>query len=165
MDNWIIATISAFVSLVATTAITAIVSTVIKKVVEKKLDASFKAQSAHLKEHDELMKMRADLEHKKRNDEILAAIRKEMAPVSEGISTIKQDLEADRAATIISIRSNMKQLRDRYLKQGFADVGDVATWNELYNNYSALGGNHFKEYVDQWKEEVNSLPHNKDNKK
>lgn len=127
VDNWIIATISAFVSLIATTAITAIVSTVIKKVVEKKLDDSFKAQGAHLKEHDELMKMRADLEHKKRNDEILEAIRKEMVPVSEGISTIKQDLDADRAATIISIRSNMKQLRDKYLKQGFADVGDVAT--------------------------------------
>ena len=127
MDNWIIATISAFVSLVATTAITAIISTIIKKVVENKLDDSFKAQSAHLKEHDELTKMRADLEHKKRNDEILEAIRKEMVPVSEGISTIKQDLDADRAATIISIRSNMKQLRDKYLKQGFADVGDVAT--------------------------------------
>ena len=123
VDNWIIATISAFVSLVATTAITAIVS----KVVEKKLEDSFKAQSAHLKEHDELTKMRADLEHKKRRDEILAAIRNEMAPVSEGIAAIKQDLEADRAATIISIRSNMKQLRDKYLKQGFADVGDVAT--------------------------------------
>ncbi len=154
MGNWIITIISAFVSLVVTTAITATVS----KVVEKKLEDSFKAQGAHLKEHDELMKMRADVEHKKRNDEILVAIRKEMAPVSEGISAIKQDLEADRAATIISIRSNMKQLRDKYLKQGFADVGDVATWNELYNNYSALGGNHFKE-------EINSLPHNKDNKK
>ena len=127
VDNWIIATISAFVSLVATTAITAIVSTVIKRVVEKKLDNSFKAQSEHLKEHDELTKMRADLEHKKRRDEILAAIRNEMAPVSEGIAAIKQDLEADRAATIISIRSNMKQLRDKYLKQGFADAGDVAT--------------------------------------
>ena len=127
VDNWIIATISAFVSLVATTAITAIVSTVIKKVVEKKLDASFKAHDVYLKEHDELTKMRTDLEHKKLNEEVLAAIRKEMAPVSEGISAIKQDLDADRAATIISIRSNMKQLRDKYLKQGFADVGDVAT--------------------------------------
>ena len=115
MDNWIIAIISAFVSLVATTTITAIVSTVIKRVVEKKLDNSFKAQSEHLKEHDELTKMRADLEHKKRRDEILAAIRNEMAPVSDGIAAIKQDLEADRAATIISIRSNMKQLRDKYL--------------------------------------------------
>ena len=127
VDNWVIATISAFVSLVATTAITAIVSTVIKKVVEKKLDASFKAHDVYLKEHDELTKMRTDLEHKKLNEEVLAAIRKEMAPVSEGISAIKQDLDADRAATIISIRSNMKQLRDKYLKQGFADVGDVAT--------------------------------------
>ena len=165
MDNWIIATISAFVSLVATTAITAIVSTVIKKVVEKKLDANFKAHDVYLKEHYEVTIMRTGLEHKKLNEEVLAAIRKEMVPVSEGISTIKQDLDADRAATIISIRSNMKHLRDKYLKQGFADVGDVATWNELYHNYSALGGNHFKEYVDQWKEEVNSLPHNKDNKK
>lgn len=127
VDNWIIAIISALASLVATTTITAIVSTVIKRVVENKLDNSFKAQSEHLKEHDELMKMRADLEHKKRNDEILVAIRKEMTPVSEGISAIKQDLDADRAATIISIRSNMKQLRDKYLKQGFADIGDVAT--------------------------------------
>ena len=127
VDNWIIATISAFVSLVATTAITAIVSTVIKKVVEKKLDASFKVHDVYLKEHDELTKMRTDLEHKKLNEEVLAAIRKEMVPVSEGISAIKQDLDADRAATIISIRSNMKQLRDKYLKQGFADVGDVAT--------------------------------------
>ena len=127
VNSWIIATISAFVSLVATTAITAIVSTVIKKVVEKKLDASFKAHDVYLKEHDELTKMRTDLEHKKLNEEVLAAIRKEMVPVSEGISAIKQDLEADRAATIISIRSNMKQLRDKYLKQGFADVGDVAT--------------------------------------
>ena len=127
VDNWIIATISAFVSLVATTAITAIVSTVIKKVVEKKLDASFKAHDVYLKEHDELTKMRTDIEHKKLNEEVLAAIRKEMVPVSEGISAIKQDLDADRAATIISIRSNMKQLRDKYLKQGFADVGDVAT--------------------------------------
>lgn len=73
------------------------------------------------------MKMRADIEHQKRNEEILMAIRKEMIPVSEGISSIKQDLEADRAATIISIRSNMKQLRDKYLAQGFADTGDNAT--------------------------------------
>lgn len=165
MDNWIIATFSALVSLVLTTTLTAIVSTIIKKIVEKKLDASFKAQNAHLKEHEELMKMRADIEHQKRSEEILMAIRKEMTPVSEGISSIKQDLEADRAATIISIRSNMKQLRDKYLTQGFADTGDNATWNELYNNYSALGGNHFKEYVNQWKTEINSLPRTKDNEK
>lgn len=162
MDNWITAILSAFISLVATTAITAIVSTVIKKVVENKLEASFQAHDTQLKEHDELMKIRADAEHQKRDEEILKAIRKEMAPVSEGISSIKQDLEADRAATVISIRSNMKQLRDKYLKQGFADTGDKATWNELYKNYSALGGNHFKEYVDQWKTEINNLPHDKD---
>ena len=164
MDNWVIAVFSALISLIVTTTITAIISTIVQKVVEKKLEASIKAQDVHLKEHDELMKMRADIEHRKRNEEILAAIRKEIVPVSEGISDIKQDLEADRAATIILIRSSMKQLRDKYLKQGFADVGDVATWNELYNNYGALGGNHFKEYVDQWKEEVDSLSHHNKNK-
>lgn len=29
---------------------------------------------------------------------------------------------------------------------------------ELYTTYGRLGGNHFREYIDQWKEEVNDLP-------
>ena len=29
---------------------------------------------------------------------------------------------------------------------------------ELYNTYAKLGGNHFKEYVDAWKQELDELP-------
>jgi hypothetical protein len=49
-------------------------------------------------------------------------------------------------------------LRDRYRELGYASRNDKAAWNQLYNDYRDLGGNHFKEDVDQWKDEVNSLP-------
>jgi hypothetical protein len=52
----------------------------------------------------------------------------------------------------------MKQARDHYMAQGYASASDVASWNELYNTYSKLGGNHFKEYVDAWKADVDKLP-------
>jgi len=29
---------------------------------------------------------------------------------------------------------------------------------ELYNTYKSLGGNHFKEYVNAWKQELEDLP-------
>ena len=35
---------------------------------------------------------------------------------------------------------------------------DKASWMELYNTYGKLGGNHFKEYVDGWKDDVKNLP-------
>lgn len=28
----------------------------------------------------------------------------------------------------------------------------------MYQDYKNLGGNHFKEFVDQWKAEMNALP-------
>lgn len=52
----------------------------------------------------------------------------------------------------------MKNMRDKCKKQGYADVGDKATFIELYNHYAKMGGNHFIEYVDTWKTEVENLP-------
>ena len=52
----------------------------------------------------------------------------------------------------------MKSSRDKYKAQGYADAGDKATWAELYNKYRDMGGNHFREYVNAWKEEVEHLP-------
>lgn len=35
---------------------------------------------------------------------------------------------------------------------------------ELYNTYSSLGGNHFREYVDAWRREMEELPIHKPTK-
>lgn len=57
-------------------------------------------------------------------------------------------MELNHKATVTSLRSMMKSLRDRYIQQGYADTGDKGTWNELYEDYAEMGGNHFKQWVD-----------------
>lgn len=93
------------------------------------------------------------------------SMQKALKPVEEKIDhrfdKIENSLELDKRATIVSLRANMKRLRDVYKKQGYADAGDKGIWNELYARYKDMGGNHFKEYVDQWKNEVNDLPDSK----
>lgn len=70
------------------------------------------------------------------------------------------DTKLDRLTdgTISSLRADMMLMRDRFRDQGFASGNDKAAWNQLYKDYASLGGNHFREYVDQWKEEINALP-------
>lgn len=90
---------------------------------------------------------------------IAEAVKQANAPIIAKIEDIDEKLEQDREATIIVLRSKMKTLRDQYKHQGYADGGDKATWNQLYTNYQAMGGNYFKEFVNEWKKEVNELPY------
>ena len=52
----------------------------------------------------------------------------------------------------------MKAALIDYRQQGYVSASDKANWTEMYNTYRDLGGNHFKEYVDAWKDEVDQLP-------
>jgi hypothetical protein len=52
----------------------------------------------------------------------------------------------------------MKAILDDCREKGFASTGTKGNWHELYSTYKSLGGNHFKEYVDAWKEELEELP-------
>ncbi len=82
----------------------------------------------------------------------------ELKPFEQRMVKIEKNTEDSVAADVLALRCNMKNLRDRVKKQGFADIGDKATFTEIYNKYKAMGGNHFVEYVDKWKEEVEALP-------
>jgi len=74
------------------------------------------------------------------------------------VNTIDSILQEDKEATILNMRITMKTLRDKYVDRGYADAGDKASWEELYNRYAHMGGNHFREYVDQWKYDIQHLP-------
>jgi hypothetical protein len=58
------------------------------------------------------------------------------------------------------LRDRMKAILDECRAAGYATTSTVANWHELYNTYKTLGGNHFREYVDAWKQELESLPNN-----
>lgn len=79
-------------------------------------------------------------------------------PLAKKLDQIQEEIKINKSATTTSLRTDLMLLRDRHVDLGYATGSDKAAWNQLYKDYSDLGGNHFAEYVDQWKEEVNNLP-------
>lgn len=71
---------------------------------------------------------------------------------------IENKLTSNSEGTVTLLRDRMKCLKDEYEERGYAKDGDKANWKELYDSYKNLGGNHFREYVDQWKLTIEKLP-------
>lgn len=92
-------------------------------------------------------------------------IKDELRPMCENVSDIrsniaevKEQLALDKEATIVQLRTTMKSKRDEFCFQGYVESSDKSNWIELYNRYRDMGGNHFAEYVDGWKQDVETLP-------
>lgn len=92
-------------------------------------------------------------------------IKDELRPMCENVSDIrsniaevKKQLALDKEATIVQLRTTMKSKRDEFCSQGYVESSDKSNWIELYNRYRDMGGNHFAEYVDGWKQDVETLP-------
>ena len=92
-------------------------------------------------------------------------IKDELRPMCENVSDIrsniaevKEQLALDKEATIVQLRTTMKSKRDEFCSQGYVESSDKSNWIELYNRYRDMGGNHFAEYVDGWKRDVETLP-------
>lgn len=78
--------------------------------------------------------------------------------MNEKVDSIQKDRKLERDATVVTMRIKMMELRDIYVSRGYCDSHEKATWDELYNRYKDLGGNHFLEYVNQYKKEIHDLP-------
>lgn len=135
-------------------------------IIGKRIDRNVDKKQAYQQEQErqtrELAEQAAaEIRRKERQAAIVAEIKSVVGPIQEQLTDVLEALSEDKKATVVTLRSSMKTLRDKYLKQGFADAGDKATWNELYENYKDMGGNHFKEYVNQWKSEIENLPYDR----
>lgn len=122
--------------------------------------------------HDEVKASKAakrEKAKKARQDEIREVIRQEIKPLQDAINDVDQkvgDVQKDvkklRASMVTIDRIVMKMALDGYEKQGYTSSSDRAAWKELYDNYEDLGGNHFKEYVGEWKTRLEALPKKED---
>lgn len=101
---------------------------------------------------------------REKQDEMREVMQQEMQPLSDKVDAIDRKLGDNTAGTITMLRDRMKCSLNYCRKQGYASASDKANWHELYNSYRELGGNHFREYVDQWKDEMDSLPLEKPSK-
>ena len=154
------------IPIVASCIITTVIGFLIKHYLTKyfnKVEADRKAkQEREDADRQELEQYRKEHEATELANLISGAVKKANEPIIQKIDEIDAKLEQDREATITVIRAKLKNLRDQYKKQGYADAGDKATWNKLYDNYHEMGGNFFKEFVDEWKKEINDLPYELD---
>lgn len=132
---------------------------------EEKAEAARIQAEEEAKKREEERKEDIRRREQERRDNFKAIAEEVVAPLKKELADVKAVVELDKEATVVSIRSTLKARRDAYMSQGYADIGDKATWNELYEKYGNLGGNHFHEYVDLWKEDVNNLPESKKSKK
>lgn len=107
-------------------------------------------------EHIELLKKQE--EEKKMMELFSKAFDVKFAPITAQLDNIQANLALNTEGTVTILRNDMKKALDFYKERGYATVNDKASWMELYNTYGKLGGNHFKEYVDGWKEEIKNLP-------
>lgn len=98
------------------------------------------------------------LRDEKRIADMRMVIKEETTPIREEIGEVKQTVDNMRVGDVTLLRDRMKTSLDTCKDQGYKTTSDAANWAELYNSYKLLGGNHFKEYVNAWKEEMDNLP-------
>lgn len=113
-------------------------------------------------ENTEEAKKRAKAEKQAETREVL---REEIRPLMIIIDEIKATTSMTSVGTLTLLRDRMKSSLNCYRTQGWASSSDKANWFELYNTYKNMGGNHFKEYVDQWKQEIENIQSEEEYKK
>jgi len=87
-------------------------------------------------------------------ERLRSIIREENAPQNEAIREVKEIVASIKEGTIAGLRADMRLFLDVMELRGTAKPSDKAAWRDLYNQYDKLGGNFFKEYVNEWKQEV-----------
>lgn len=141
------------------------VGTVITTLWKEKHAERLKRKEEQSEEHIQAVK-------KKNEEEYRVVLQQELTPVLESIqateqhvSEVKEDLKCNTIGTVTLLRDRMKCSLEYCKRRGYTTSTDLANWHELYNTYKSLGGNHFKEYVNAWKDEFESLPMKGENKK
>ena len=126
--------------------------------------ARHKAERRNRREDQTEEQIRA-AEEARLHDTIRNALKEETKPIAAKldnitaeIADIKEDLANNTIGTVTILRDRMKAILDDCREAGYATTSTKANWRELYHTYSQLGGNHFREYVDAWKEEIEDLP-------
>lgn len=151
-----------------TAAISALATTIVSLVLKYSITHHLNKRDKKL---EELEALKHEARERERKKEMIGVFDDSIKPVVEKVDRldnkvdqIYKDQKLDKQATIVTMRVKMMELHDRYMERGYCNSGEKSTWHELYNKYKELGGNHFREYVDQYKTEIEMLP-DKDEKR
>lgn len=145
-----------------TTIVSGALSTLVGLLIKNAAQKKFDAQNKKNQEYEELKHRQRKQERKEEMLEIVDSAVKPIAEridiLGEKVENIQIEREKEKRATVVTMRVKMMELHDIYMKRGWCDSHEKSTWEELYNRYKELGGNHFLEYVDLYKAEIEKLP-------
>lgn len=131
---------------------------IIKRILDKYFERKDREAIMAAEQLKEAQKLKEEKLRKERREDLNEIIEAKLIPLNQKMDAMDKNLATNSCGTVTMLRDRMKCSLNYCRKQGFASAGDKANWHELYNSYKDLGGNHFKEYVDQWKDEIDGLP-------
>lgn len=134
------------------------VGTVITTLWKEHHEKRVKAREEQSEEHQQALKKKNEAEYRAVLVEELKPLKESIATTEQHIAEVKEDLKCNTIGTVTLLRDRMKCSLEFCKRRGYATSTDLANWHELYNTYKSLGGNHFKEYVNAWKDEMENLP-------
>ena len=117
-----------------------------------------KRKEEQSEEHIQALKRKNEEEYKQVLQVELKPIILSINNMENQICEIKNDMKDNNTGTITLLRDRMQCSLEYCKRRGYTTSTDIANWHELYNTYKKMGGNHFREYVDCWKKEMESLP-------
>lgn len=145
-----------------TTIVSGALSTLVGLLIKNAAQKKFDAQAKKNQEYEELKHKQRKQERK---DEMAEIVDEALKPVIERIDKlegkvddIQKDRQLEKDGTVVTMRIKLMELHDLYMKRGWCSTHEKATWEELFSKYKALGGNHFKEYVNVYHDDVKALP-------
>lgn len=157
LPTWAYALITTTMSCALTTVIAFIVNRMLKKRVNN---------------YDHTAELARKQEEYEKKREIKDIITNSIQPVINHVEKIdskidglKDENNLENKATVIMIRLKLMEWHDVYMARGYCDIKERSTWEELFIKYGELGGNHFKEYMNQIREDIQKLPMEKPVKK
>jgi len=158
MSGYLPAWVITLITLAGSTIITTVVGLLIKHYFDKYIARKEKEAAEAKAKEEELKRLQEEKLREERKQDTLAIVRSELDPVKCSLKKIVDVTELNVEGTVTLLREEMKHSRDTYIAKGFISATEDAAWHELYTTYKKLGGNHFKEYVDAWREDIDSLP-------
>lgn len=161
LPTWAYALFTTLVSGALSTIVGVFIKNSAQKRFEKEAEKNKKYEAAI--EKDKSQKRQEEI--KKIVEESIQPIMNRIDDMDKTVKNIQKDKVKEMNATVVTMRVKMMELHDNYVKRGYCDSHEKATWLELYNKYKDLGGNHFIEYVDEYRKDIEKLPDTKPTKK
>lgn len=132
-------------------AATAAVSTIVPLLINKTIKRNLKA-------HEDSKTLEAKRVEEERAVQLDRLLNEKLDPIKKEIAAVKEEVTKNKEGTVTLLRERMEQSHDRFIRKKYITSSELANWRHLYKTYEASGGNHFKEYVEEWKNDVENLP-------